>query len=212
MATQIVPDTASFEIKMLTSSGAVELQNTIYVRNELLGWSNSHLSDTAVAIGNHWRDEVMPLLSADALFDRVDALDLGVEFGNFQSAEYNTGGGVAGTPLSAALCMGVSMRGDGGGAPRLGRLFISPFSEAHIAIDTWDATHAGDLQVAIQDLPGVIEAAVDSDAMVLVSRFSKAAVPVAPHKRAEAVTNTIASFEVPTRVWVQRDRRVGHGS
>lgn len=209
MAFQVVPDTASFRIIMSVFSGAAEFVNTIYVRDEIVAWSDAHLAATAVALGDAWRDEMMPLLASVATFDRVEARDEGTEFGNEQTAEYNTVGGVAGTPLSGALCMYGKLDGDSGNPPRDGGLFISPFSEAHIAGDVWDATHAGLVQTALQD----IDAAVPSgEAWVIVSRYSKSENPVFPHKREEAVTNTISSIEVTQRLAIQRDRRVGHGS
>lgn len=212
MPFQAVPDTASFKIVMRSSSAAVEINNIIYARNTVVGWSVGQLSDHAIAIGDAWRDNMMPLISSNATFDRVEARDEGAEFGNAVVEEYNTVGGVAGTPLSAMACIQVKIVGDSGGPPRVGRLFVSPFSEADIAVDVWDATLAGNVRDAVIAVRDAIDAVTPAPgAMVLVSRYSKTANPVAPHKRTVAETNTISQFVAVTALATQRDRRVGQG-
>lgn len=214
MPFQAVPDVASFKIVSRSNSSAVEINNIWYVRNTVLGWSADRLEDMAIAIGDAWRDEVMPLLSADATFDRVEARDEGAEFGEQYSAEYNTVGGIVGTPLSAMVCMLVQIRCSGGGAPRGGRLFLSPFSEAQIARDAWDATLLTDVQTAIQAVNAAVDTVTEFDASVRVSRWESVligGVPVAT-KRDPATSNTIASFETRELVSVQRDRRTGIGA
>lgn len=212
MPFQEVPLTASFRVIGHAFTGAVEIVNTFYVEKVTGTWDSSALTDIAEAIGNQWRDELVPLLATTYIFDRVDARDESEEFGNEITAEYNATGGGSAVPLSASACMLCNMTGEAGAAPRRGRLFISPFGEGDIAGDLWDATLAGNVQVAIQDMPGVIATANPSCRMVLVSRYSKSAVPTPPHKRTVAVVNQIASFEVPQKLAIQRDRRTGEGS
>lgn len=212
MAFQAVPDTASFRVVMLETGTLVEMVNTLYVRNLVLGWNAAHLQTTAVAIGNEWRDSVMPQLQTSVTLDKVLATDEGVEFGVQYTAEYNTAGSIAGTPLSLLDAMHATFRGDSGAPPRRGGLFISGFGEADLAKDTWDATRAGNIQVALQDVIAAVTALGNGDAVVIVSRYSKTANPIPPHKRTEAETNTIASVEVSQFLATQRDRRTGIGS
>lgn len=212
MAFQAVPNTASFRVVSRQINTGVEMLNTIYVRNTQVGWDQNHLGLVGVVIGNAWRDNVMPQLQTTVVLDRVDCRDEGAEFGEQRTEEYNTAGSVAGTPLSLSACMYVKIKGGGGSAPRRGALYLSGFGEADLTIDTWDATRSGAVQTAIQAVDAAIDGIGGFDAQVIVSRFSKTAVPLAPHKRSQATTNTIASFEVSQRLAMQRDRRVGEGS
>lgn len=213
MAFQRVPNTASYRIVMRSNSSAVELNNIVYIRDEVAVYDQDYVEDLAVKLGDHWRDEVMPLISADATFDRVEGVSQDEEFGVAFTAEYNTVGGAAGSPLSAMMCILVQIRGDGGQAPRGGRLFIAPFNEDKIARDIWDATLLSDLQTAVQGIPAAISTiGTSTAAMVLVSRYSGTDEDGKPIKRAVATTNTIASFETRALVATQRDRRTGIGA
>lgn len=212
MAFQAVPNVASFKIVMRSAGGAVEINNILYVRNTAVPWTSGALQSMAVAIGDAWRDEMMPLISADATFDRVESRDEGAEFGQQYTAEYNTVGGSAGSPLSAMTCMLVQIHCTAGNPPRGGRLFISPFNEDKIARDTWDATLLSDVQAAIQAVNDAIDNVGAFDAQVRVSRYEQATPPdFGSVKRDPAVSNTIASFETRALVATQRDRRTGVG-
>lgn len=212
MAFQEVPDTASFRVLMVQTNTLVQMVNTIYVRNTVLGWTNTHLATTGAVIGDAWRDEVMPELQNTVTLDAVECEDQGEEFGNQQRVEYNTAGSVAGTPLTLAAAIFTKLNGDGGSAPRRGGLYISGFGEADLTIDTWDSTRTANIQAALQAISSALAAQANGDAWVIVSRFSKSAVPTPPHKRTVAVTNTIASFDTKEFLATQRDRRTGIGS
>lgn len=214
MAFQPVPDTASFKIVMRSNTSAVEINNTWYVRDfGVFGWgTEASLTAVAVALGNAWRDQVMPNLSSDAVFDRVEARDESTEFGLQTTSEYNTLGGVVGNPLSAMICMLVQIRTAPGNPPRGGRFFISPFSESQVARDLWDATLLSTVQTAIQACDDAIGLVNPSLSVVRVSRYSKSAVPLAPHKRATAETGVVATYETRDLIATQRDRRTGIGA
>ena len=213
MAFQEVPDTASFKVVMRSNSQAVEINNTFYVRDfGTFGWGSvASLSAVATAIGDIWASDMMPLISSDAILDRVEARDESQEFGLTAVAEYNTTGGDVAAALSALMCVLVQITCDAGAAPRGGRLFISPFTEAKIARDTWDATMIDAVQVAVQDIHAAVEAVSAGLQNVRISRYSKTAVPLAPHKRTVAETNGISTYDTRSLVATQRDRRTGIG-
>lgn len=212
MPYQPVPDTALFRIITQAFGGATEWVNDIYVRNTVLGWNAVHLAATGTVIGNTWRDDLMPEMCDDHVFDKVECRDLGVEFGSVTDVEYNTAGSSSAAPLTGALAIYVEFHGSGGAPPRRGGNFVSGLGEDAIAGDQWGAGTTANVQTAYQNITSAIQAQLNGDAMVIVSRYSKNAVPTPPHKRDEAVTNTIASFEAHERVATQRDRRVGEGS
>lgn len=211
MAFQVVPNTAHFAIMGVMATGQTII-NDLYVRNTVLGWSGTRLAATATAIGDTWRDDLVSMVMGNTYtFDKVRCRDIGSEFGATQDVEYNTVG-AGGTPATPALCVFVKFIGTGGAPPRRGGNFVSPMNESQISGDFWDAGTTGTVQTAYQNIAAAVSAATPTDALVIVSRYSKNANPVAPHLREEGVTNTIASFEAIERVAVQRDRRVGEGS
>lgn len=211
MAFQVVPDTAQFQMVGVGGQGQAIL-NDIYVRNTVLPWTAAHLAATGLVIGNIWRDNmVTAILSDQYLFDKVHCVDLGDEFGQQTDVEYNTAG-VRSPSLSPSLCVWVKFTGTSGAAPRRGGNFVSPLTEGDIAVDTWTAGITAGIQEVYQDISAALAAQANADAMVIVSRFSKTAVPNPPHRRTEAVTNTIASFSARELLAIQRDRRVGEGS
>lgn len=211
MAFQVVPDTAHFAIMGVMNTGQ-DIINDVYVRNTVLGWNAVHLAATGTIIGDEWRDNMCPLLSSNYTFDKVRARDLGVEFGTTTDVEYNTAGTSAGIPLSPSVCCYVKFKGTGGAPPRRGGNFVSPFTEDDVAQDLWLAGLTGPVQIVYQDMTSAIQAQLNGDAMVIVSRYSKNANPVPPHLRDEGLTNTIAAFEAVERIAIQRDRRQGEGT
>lgn len=211
MAFQVVPNTAHFAIMGVMATGQ-SIINDVYVRNTILGWSATRLAATGTVIGNAWRDDIVTQVIGNTYtFDKVRCRDLGSEFGATTDVEYNTVG-AGGTPATPALCVFVKFIGTGGSPPRRGGNFVSPMNESQISGDFWDAGTTGTVQTGYQNMLADISAATPSDAMVIVSRYSKNANPTPPHLRTEAVTNTIAGFEAIERVAVQRDRRTGEGS
>lgn len=208
LAFQPVPDTASFLVKM-SDNNLVEYRNKFYVRNTLLGWNAARLSAVATTIGNGWRDQIMPKLAIAAEFSGVDARDEGAEFGAQTTVPYNVVGAQAGEQMTGAVCLLLRLGGTSGGAPRKGRMFISPFVEGQISGDTSAGTLAADLLAGFDAINASI--AGGGDSWVIVSRFSKAAVPAPPHKRAVALSNSIATRGIRTLIAMQRDRRTGEG-
>lgn len=208
MAFQAVPNTASFRFVM-QGGGTTDLISTVYARNTVNPWTGAHLQALADALRDEWASELVPSLHPSVTFLEVQARDEGAEFGASATALSGAVGTTAGERASFALCAGLKLVGAGGGAPRQGRLFISGWGENAFNGDAFLFGPA-----VVGPLAAAIDAAIAADAFsawVIVSRFSKNAVPVPPHKRAVAETNTVATTLFQTDVWTQRDRRAWLG-
>lgn len=211
MAFQPVPNVASFKVVMRSNSQAVEINNVLYARAPGDWTTPADLVAVGDAIAVQWGSSVMPLMSSDAVLDRVECRAEDAEFGPEYNAEANVTGGVVGTPLSALMCMLVQIDCIDSVAPRGGRLFLSPFSEAQIARDLWDNTLLTDMQTAIQDVDTAMRSAITGCVPVRISRYSKTANPTPPHKRTSGTNSEIGSYETRALVATQRDRRTGIG-
>ena len=209
MAFQAVPSTAEFSVRMSGPSGQ-DIRTGFHVRNITLGWPAARLSAVATTIGNGWRDQIMPLLTTVVTLDRVDARDLGAEFGDTAVVEYNTAGTAGANALPMSVAALVKLTGSSGAPPRQGRMFIGGLDESNVSGDAL----AGGFITALGTALTAINASIagGGDAWVIVSRYSKLETPVAPHKRAVGLTNTIQARTVRSIVGSQRDRRVFEGS
>lgn len=208
MAFQPVPSTASFRlVHQYVDPGLLgnsELMCTFYIRNTVLGWPVARVSASGTTLGNGWRDQVMPLMSSNLTFDRVDGRDEGSEFGAQATVQYNTIGGDAGADSSLAVCPLLQLFGTTGGAPRRGRLFLPTISEGRTAGNAVVAATITSLLAAFAAIDASIVGG--GDAWVIVSRFNNKV------KRATAATNTIATRNIRPLLATQRDRRPGIGS
>lgn len=209
MPFQAVPNVAKFDMIMVGGDGQ-RLMCSIYVRNTALPWTATKLAATATTIGNAWRDQVMPLIATGVTFDRVDAVDLGAEFGAQAVVEYNTVGTRAGDQATYALAALVVLTCTGGAPPRKGHLFVPGLVESDVTRDLLTSTYQGLLDTAMETIDSQITGG--GDAWVVVSRYSKAVTPAPPHLRPTGVSNTVDDIGVRQLVATQRDRRQGIGS
>jgi hypothetical protein len=209
MAFQPVPDTAEFRLiqRFNDATGAVEVLNTIYVRNTVLGWPAARLSAVATTIGNGWRDQILPQQVDQMAFLRVEARDLGVEFGATATVVYELNGPILTDEASTVLAVLASLNSTEGGAPKQGRLFITGFAEADISQNSWTAARIAAVKAGLEAIDASISGG--GDAWVIVSRKSKSVNPVPPHLRPTGITNEVTSILTRGKVATQRDRRPG---
>jgi hypothetical protein len=201
MPFQAVPDVAEFRIVQELRSEPV--LNTIYVRNTLAAWTPTALQTTNAAIGNAWRDDVLPLVTSSLRLVSVDGRDIGVEFGQETQSLYGNVGADAAEELPANVACWVKFLGSAGAPPRRGGLFMAGLTVNDVASGEIDPAFNTAVVAALQAVRTALAAAVAGNAHVIVSRW------VNKTKRATGVSNTVTALAVRTTVASQRDRRPG---
>jgi hypothetical protein len=177
--------------------------NTIYARNTLSAWTPTALQTTTTAIGNAWRDDVLPLVTSSIRLVSVDARDLGVEFGQEYQALYGNVGSDTAEELPANVACWVKFLGSAGAPPRRGGIFIAGLTVNDVVSGEIDPAFNTAIVTALQAVRTALVGAVTGNAHVIVSRF------VNNTKRATGVSNTVTALGVRTSVGSQRDRRPG---
>lgn len=216
MPFQPVENTAAFTMVGRASTGTIRIENTIYGRPVTGAWTEGDLSAMAETIGGLWASEIVPEFSSNYTFDRVEYRDLTEEFGISGTAEFNEVGGDAGAALSGLDCVYVALTGAGGSPPRRGSLFLSPFVEADLTIDTWsNSTKLSALETGLTLIQA--EMLLGDVNWVIVSRYSKEYVdpeadpPNLRGLRPEGIANRVVEITVQSNLATQRDRRAGQG-
>jgi hypothetical protein len=200
MAKQIVPDTAKFTL-VLSRSGDYEIDNSIYIRNTVTGWSGAQLVNTAGDIETWWDDECKPLVNAAYTLARIEYEDLGADPGVSGFTSPAIVGTRAGSVLPGVVAAYVRIAGDGGSLPKKGANYFVGGSEADGDSSNWTDAYCDALEDAYSELPDAVNNTVAGNALVIVSRFLNG------EKRDEGVTNTVADFAVRQTFSVQKRRR-----
>lgn len=216
MAFQSVPDTAQFTAFFEGPDGT-NASFSLYSRNTLAPWDESQLN-TIEADFRQAVTDYMAHVSNEWSFVRTEARDLEVEFGRVQEYAFAAVvGSLAVASLPANVAVVGSFRGQPGSAPRSGRIYLLPPTEAQVTGNLLSAGAVTDLQGDLEDLGNSMSAS--GPAQVLVSRYSGSTLVDMPDgqrlkkptKRLTAVTNLVASRTVKTRVDSQRRRLPDEG-
>lgn len=213
MAFQSVPDTAAFTANF-TGPNGTHPSFTLYSRNTLAPWDASQLTTLANAFRDEIIDSYLPLLSTDHTFVNVTSRDLEAEFGRVIEHDPVDEPGMLGSPsLPAEVALRVTFIGDPGSAPARGGIYLLPPSENQVVASIVDSGALSDFQDCAEALHNSMSSA--GPAHVIISRYSGMA-PVSypngeiirrPVKRDVAVTNTVPTVIVRSRVDSQRKRR-----
>lgn len=202
MAKQLVPNVAIFRVRQRFQpaiGASVEIENELYVRDQVIPWTLAHLSAAATDIGNAWRDNMMPLLSNELGLIEVFANDLGADPGEETVVAYGTTGGLAGQMVSPALAVLARWSMTPGGEPRRSHIFLAGGREVNIDGNLWNDAFRVPLQSGLLAVRTAIITA--SQAHVGVSRVKNGV------KRPVGVSNTITAVNLPSLTATQRDRR-----
>lgn len=211
----LVPDTAQFVIE--ATGGPIrefnDILNIIHIRDTENPWTQLKIDATAERIYNSWADNITPLLNDDYYFHAVNGKDLGAVNGtvtSYQPAVPIQGAGTGeGAPYQLALL--IKIRGDAGGMPRNGRLFISALNISDQEDQQWTAGTVTAFTTAFDAFLSDID--FGTEAFVLVSRFEpNPTPPPGSIEREEGVTNTISGFTVQRLYSSMSKRRYGVGS
>jgi hypothetical protein len=210
MPFQRVPATAEFRVlQKITTAGAlpVDMINTIYLKTVAAPWTGATLATAGLDVKNEWNLYVRPHQSASVGIVEVQARDLDQEFGASATILAGTTGGNVSLTSATSLAFGIKIVGQGGFAPRFGKLYIPGVPETSISNNVIDESVRTTLRTDVQAFFTNITT-IDYKP-VIVSRYQSTLVtPENPQgKRLVAVTNEVESIVARSVVWSQRDRR-----
>lgn len=207
MAYQPVPDTVRVDFEYTQTDAVKEYMNTFYFRDTTVGFPTvTDLENLADDMEAWWAAEVAAISNEGVRLDRIVLTDQAVENGLQvirDSGAVGTRVGADRAPISTAAL--VQWRGDPGGLPKKGWSFHYGALDSDQGVNGLAPAFKADVQAAYDALRAAPTAV--STALVLVSRYSKADVPVEPHRRVTAVTNTISTVAVRDVQGIQGDRR-----
>jgi hypothetical protein len=216
MAFQSVPDTAQFTARFAGPDGTTP-SFSLYCRDTADVWDGAQLTVIANALRDAIISDYLPALPSDHTFVRITSRVLEDQFGLVQEeAAVNQVGGLASPSLPAEVSVRATFIGAPGGAPRRGGIFLLPPGESQVVGNLLTAGAAGDLLDAVTAFKAAMDTGAGSH--VIVSRYNGMALETrqrgdlttqeaAPVKRAVAVTNTVSSVAVGSRVDSQKKRR-----
>lgn len=227
MPTQLVPDTAQvrfiFDGDLSTQMGGAHAEFSLYVRDEVApGWSQTNL-DLLRDYAEDWHlAEFVPLQDADWALTQIHVKDIGAALGgesfyNPASPVHGSRTGEVSSPASAVL---YRFRGDVGGAPKKGFIFLPVGVDADLVGQFWSTAFLTSVNDAMDAWFSGLSGQRASWAGVIVSRFlstnddvknARQALreAIEATRRATAVTNTLATRSARALVGSQRDRRAG---
>lgn len=213
MAFQAVPDTAQAAFKLTgnpsTNLGGSTAQYNLYVRNTISPWTQGAIDGLADRMQDFWDTELKSLHSTGWTLTQIVVTDIGASNGNQKTLEPNIAGTRAGDVLPPNVAVLVRFKGDSGGSPAQGRIFLPVGTESDVSGNGYAAGFADAVLDAMENLPNYLDA---EEAQVLVSRYEGMAAPAVPIKRAtrragDAETNTLSSTSIGPTVASQRRRR-----
>lgn len=202
MAKQLVPNVAILRMRQRFApviGPSVEVENELYVRDQVFPWTTAHLINTATRVGNAWRDNMLPPVSNELSLIEVFANDLGADPGNEALVAYGSIGGQLGQMVSPALAVLARWVPSPGGEPSRAHIFLTGGREADIDGNLW----ADPFRIALQAGLNAVRAAMNvaPEAQVVVSRRKNKVL------RPQGVSNTVDNVVLPTLTATQRDRR-----
>jgi hypothetical protein len=205
MAFQPVPDTARFAVVM-DDSGSDLFVNVLYFRRSG-SWGLPELQQGATTLGTAWVNDVLPLLSSDVRFIRIEArgerAQTDVSYQLVPASPPLSSRPGDSLPYQVAFCV-THLTGLTGRTNR-GRTYFGPLSEQDQAYGLLSSGVANALVSALNSIRTVM--AAQGWEHVVVSRYLNKV------KRAQGVTIPIIGYRYYDRVLdTQRSRRRGQGS
>lgn len=190
-----VPDVARFDVRAVCSSpaGAVEVQNSLYVRNIVDAWTIARQLDVSAAIATAWTAEVLPLLNGNYDTERIVSRNLDVTGSPFVEYPYVASGSVGGDPESFIVACVVQLLGDAGFVPARSYLRMTGLPESAVDGNAITSSFRTDMAAAMQAVSDAISANDVNDAMVIVSVFEPGGTPPNIY-RTTGQSNTLAGI------------------
>lgn len=220
MAFQPVPETAQIIVRHEGVSqliGALA-EWSVYTRLPT-GFAQSDIDDLSDAMTTWLTDEYVDILSEDWQVSELVVKTLSTEGGPFKTTQPDLSGLLAGDPMPANNALYIRFYGTGGGSPLSGGVFWPVGNEANCDGNNWLAAFRVTVQAKLDLLlANVLDGLFLGQTHVIVSRYAstnddikdaRAALraAIAASRRAEGVTNTVASNALRAPVASQRDRR-----
>lgn len=210
MAFQPVADTVRVDVKA-KYLGASDIINSLYFQTLEAPWTSNQMDALLATVRSTWQDNICLRLHSSYYAGSYLATDLTSEFGMQSNLPMTAPGQTGGVGLSPMNCILAQLRCGGSGAPRSGRLFMSPQAESALDGNQWTSGTVAAWAASFADVMADIDAA--GWIWGAVSRYEGVNSETGrPIPRDPAIFKAITAVTIRNSVAAQRDRRPGEGS
>lgn len=184
-----------------------DLVNSVYFERGA-GWDDTSIGLLLAAASGNYATSFDTIVPDDAGLVQIIARDLEEEFAVSQTYDTPNAGAEAANFAPPSVTAWVKMKGTSGFPPRDGGVFFPFVRETYISdVGIIDNDWRGFVDDAWNAYIDALKLAAGGCTHVLVSRYSKTAVPLFPHKRTAGVTSPVTSLATRALCGSQRDRR-----